>query len=82
MEIERSGGRLRSSSSSAARAGEPSAEPVQCAKQGSLQPDWDSWQEEFGLVRFRGRHPQRVPAALAFTWPARSRAKLGSMNCS
>ena len=48
---------------SAPQAGEPSAESVQCAEQGSLQPDWDSWQEEFGLVRFRGRHTQRVAAA-------------------
>jgi hypothetical protein len=48
--------RLRCCSSSAARPGEPSAEPIQRAEQGSLQPDWDAGQEELGLVRFRCRH--------------------------
>jgi len=67
--IENEQGRLRSCRSSAARAGEPSAEPVQCAEQGSLQPDWDAGQEEFGLVRLRGRHPQRVAAAFGVYVP-------------
>jgi hypothetical protein len=80
--IEKEQGRLRSCSSSTARAGEPSAEPVQCAEQGSLQPDWDAGQEEFGLVRFRGSHTQRVAAAFGVHVAGPVRAKLRSMNCS
>jgi hypothetical protein len=33
---------------SAARGGEPAAEPVQCTEQHPLQPDWDARHEEVG----------------------------------